>query len=201
MKQSQLFEDATVPNFDLDQYFTPTDLAKEFVDWCSIPHGATVLEPSAGLGALVECISIHCAMTAVELDPDKASELVLNFGDEDGMDIVEADFLEWEPSQRYDVAVMNPPYSMQPAIDALFIRKATIHCDRVCAIVRSVFFNGAGRKAICHDHAIYTRFKPLVNRPQFGGDHSPKADFMFVECRKRKLGEQQRWSFAGGGAQ
>lgn len=194
------------PDFELDQYFTPPDLALEFAKWANPLDDYRILEPSAGTGnlclaAMDEDVVWGADVTGVEFDPEKvkvANDRLRGFGLKDYYGsggtgtVIHGDYLTWtRPGKRYDLALMNPPYTTVPGIDAMFVCKAAQDAARVCAIVRAVFLNGVKRKALCHDHVIYTRIKYLARRPRFGGPHSAKADFIFVECHERQEGETQ----------
>jgi predicted RNA methylase len=102
---------------ELDQFFTPPALAQQVVEMADV-YGRTVLEPSAGRGALVRAaLSGYAArVVAVERDAKLAEELTgatravvhcanfLTRGAED----FERD--------RFDRIVMNPPFSRRQDI-------------------------------------------------------------------------------------
>lgn len=72
----------------------------------------TVLEPSAGNGAIVDALRQHLPenvrIVAVELDDVRAKTLRdRNFPN---VEVVEADFLQWQPDQPFDLIAMNPPF-------------------------------------------------------------------------------------------
>lgn len=84
-------------------YPTPRALAERAVELAEIEPGHTVLEPSAGQGAigdllpawatLVEVAELHCEILRAK-----------------GRDPICADFLRWSPGRRFDRIVMNPPF-------------------------------------------------------------------------------------------
>lgn len=92
-------------------YPTPPDLAKQVVELCEIEEHHTVLEPSAGTGALLAPITRTNGITAVEIDEDMANKLR-----EKGYEVINHDFrslvVETEFCTReFDRIVMNPPFS------------------------------------------------------------------------------------------
>lgn len=91
----------------LDRFFTPADIAAMVVEIADV-EGRSVLEPSAGRGALVEaCQDVGCVyVDCVEIDAEDADHLR-------GLDVrVEVgDFLEVVPHPVYDRVVMNPPFT------------------------------------------------------------------------------------------
>lgn len=87
-------------------YETPESLACRMCRLADIGHGTTVLEPSAGRGAIANTARqyggvVHCS----ELQPKLADEL-----QRQGFNVVQGDFLDTEPDPQYDVVVMNPPF-------------------------------------------------------------------------------------------
>ncbi len=95
------------------QFFeTPLDVVWRLVELARIQPGMTVLEPSAGRGAIAREIKEHvsCALACVELDPAHTADLkplcdLLHTG---------TDFLQFElgpGAAGYDRIVMNPPFS------------------------------------------------------------------------------------------
>jgi predicted RNA methylase len=96
----------------LNGYFpTPAWLCRVMVEVAQISAFHSVLEPSAGEGALAEEIRTRDphALTCVELDPRRAQVLRGK-----GFEVVEGDFLTALPlfgPGRFDRVVMNPPFN------------------------------------------------------------------------------------------
>lgn len=85
---------------------TPPALARRVVELAEIEPGMTVLEPSAGTGALLDALPAGCcAVTAIEIVCSLADRLrridrrVLN-----------QDFLEYDEGVQFDRIIMNPPF-------------------------------------------------------------------------------------------
>lgn len=94
-------------------YFpTPPDLAQRVVDLAEIGPGMRVLEPSAGRGAIADCVPAGCRLDCVELLAENFAALVAK-----GYTAARADFLSGEPDKAYDRIVMNPPFERQQDID------------------------------------------------------------------------------------
>lgn len=87
-------------------YPTPESVAKAAVELAEIGDGHTCLEPSAGTGALVS----H--MPADRTRCIEVSQLRCNVLSAKGLDVTQADFLEWAgvTYDRFDRIVMNPPF-------------------------------------------------------------------------------------------
>lgn len=117
---------ADAPIVKVDQLFpTPTELAITMVDRACLDHGLRVLEPSAGTGALVRAVrdyvrefNLHdVTVDACEVDAN-CRRLLIDLG----CTLVGDDFLGFEPTEPYDVVIMNPPFANNQA--AAHIRHA-----------------------------------------------------------------------------
>jgi predicted RNA methylase len=98
---------------------TPAALAARVVEEANIQAGYSVLEPSAGTGALLEAVDAmglagYCK--AVEISRPLADGLAARFK---GWTVNARDFLEMQPDalDTFDRIVMNPPFAGQADID------------------------------------------------------------------------------------
>ena len=92
------------------QFFeTPDIIARRLIDIACISDGETVLEPSAGRGAIAKLINNKNRCNCVELNEENREYLFDN-----GFSLVGYDFLKH--TQKYDVIVANPPFSKQQDI-------------------------------------------------------------------------------------
>ncbi|MFI5629190.1 class I SAM-dependent methyltransferase [Streptomyces sp. NPDC051664] len=91
---------------------TPPSLVTQVVDLAGVCAGMSVLEPSAGSGAMTAEIAKRGGVVdAVELDSHRAG-LLREQGD--SRRVVERDFLDLDPldyAEGFDRVVMNPPFS------------------------------------------------------------------------------------------
>ena len=151
---------------DLDQFFTPASLAADVVKAVGV-HNLSVLEPSAGGGALViECIRKGAAsVRMVEKDPKLAQALMTHTFTGDN-DVEQEDFMVWRgPSARlYDRVVMNPPFSKQQ--DIAHVMKAFGHLrpqGKLIAIMAAgVSFRGDKKSVAFREHvAAFGTMVPL----------------------------------------
>jgi hypothetical protein len=88
-------------------YETPRQVVIDMLEYMGIGTNDTVLEPSAGHGAILDVIREqhpHTKLVAVELDADKCEILKGK-----GYEPVQGDFLEH--NAQYDCIVANPPFS------------------------------------------------------------------------------------------
>jgi hypothetical protein len=95
-----------IPDQKAHQFYpTPPDLARRVVEAADIQDGHSVLEPSAGQGALAKYLPEHAMLVEVSRLHCFA---LLQRGFKD---ILAADFLTWSPGRRFDRIVMNPPFA------------------------------------------------------------------------------------------
>jgi len=96
-----------LPDQKAHQYYpTPEKLACIAVDWADIGEADQCLEPSAGQGGIADYMPKD-RTTCVEISPLHCAVLKAK-----GFTAVEGDFLTWAmTASRYDVIVMNPPFS------------------------------------------------------------------------------------------
>ena len=95
---------------------TPQALAQQVIEAADIKPGQRVLEPSAGLGALVDPLMdfVGIKLVAVEVNQDLAKRLSAQYPEND---IRCADFLECNGDLgAFDRIVMNPPFADQADI-------------------------------------------------------------------------------------
>jgi hypothetical protein len=95
-------------------YPTPESLARRVSDLAEVGPAHTVLEPSAGQGALIEQLPPEQKVTAVEVSELHCEILRarFTFG---GVEVVQADFVDkawaWmSEGRRFDRVLMNPPF-------------------------------------------------------------------------------------------
>lgn len=112
-------EDGTAPRavtaFNLFQ--TPPDLAARMAQLLEPAPGMKILEPSAGLGRLIDAIAaFNPEVTAVEIAPQCARELYEQ--NRPRLRLKQADFLNLLriDGQPFDGAIMNPPFHMRADI-------------------------------------------------------------------------------------
>lgn len=97
---------------------TPADLAESLVALLDPKPGARVLEPSAGLGRILDALKPFepVEVVAVEVAASCAGELFRQ--DRQGVTIKQRDFLTVTPEEigLFDAVVMNPPFHMRADI-------------------------------------------------------------------------------------
>lgn len=187
----------------LSQWFTPADIAARMARWAGNVSG-TVLEPSAGSGALLDAwlterdadfpgSPTRVPVDVVELDPSFAS-LIAGADYGPGVLVECCDYLtRAAPAQRYALGLANPPY--EDGLDGLFLAKMMTECDRIIALVRLAALAGSGRHASVwsriESHADGWHMPGLAvfsSRPVFDGPESAsgsaKSDFVCVKLSR-----------------
>lgn len=97
-----------LPSKDLAFYETPQEAIDHLMDRVSFTSGASVLEPSAGRGAIVRALAKRGATVhAVEIHAGRCAELKAA-----GASIVHnRNFLNMKPLPMFGAVVMNPPFN------------------------------------------------------------------------------------------
>lgn len=110
----------SLPEKKTHQFFqTPEALADRVVDIAEIGEKHSVLEPSAGHGAICKFLPKE-RLTCIELAYFNCRVL-----QKKGYSPIQADFLQWESDLKFDRVILNPPYSKNRALDHL--KKARQH--------------------------------------------------------------------------
>ena len=94
---------------ELQQFYTPADLAERVIAEADLQPGMSVLEPSAGRGALAApAFLAGCLVHCVEKDERNVHILASTAFEQ----VVHGDFLACEPTAgSYDRVLMNPPFT------------------------------------------------------------------------------------------
>lgn len=95
-----------------DNFFTKPEIAKQCIDFfyqtCPFCKDNKVLEPSAGNGSFIQYLN---NFTALDIIPEAEN-------------ILEQDFLQWNPDRTDYVCLGNPPYGYRSQMAKAFIEKA-----------------------------------------------------------------------------
>lgn len=92
----------------IDYYATPEPLGLKMVEWANIIPGDSVLEPSAGHGAIARFFPETVSAKAIELSNELASRLAVNTSAE----VITGSFENHNVINKYDAIVMNPPFGI-----------------------------------------------------------------------------------------
>jgi len=101
------------------QFFgTPSELAEKLVYYADLKNHDTILEPSAGQGAIVEHINKHCSVVPDCFELMEVNKIILNKTDLK-FELVGDDFLKSD-SKEYSKIIANPPFSKNQDITHVY---------------------------------------------------------------------------------
>lgn len=170
------------PSLDsaLSQYHTPVKLARKIVKWAKIDSTTIALEPSAGGGNIVrELIRVNATVEAVEIDPRWVKVLRHEFS---ATAIIDANFLEWMPSSRYHMAIMNPP--LDEGVGTYHVKHALRFAPRVISILRGQDLHCKERYRNLWSDCDLAGLALLVQRPVYCGKGG-QIETIVVDVRRK----------------
>lgn len=151
---------------DFAFYPTPDAVAARMVELAELPtnHTFTILEPSAGDGAILRAIPSHFDCCAVEFNHHRAAKLRNAFP---FWKIIEGDFLKFSPTMDYPRALLNPPFNDR--IEAVHVVKAFSHLKPggiLVGIIPEGWWTREDTKAVVfREFLSRTEYKPSEKLP------------------------------------
>lgn len=147
---------AAVSAFQLFQ--TPPAIAARLVALLGLSAGARVLEPSAGLGRILDALAPAqpAEVVAVEIAPECSGALYKQ--DRRAVRIVQRDFLTVRPDDfgRFDAVAMNPPFHLRADVaHILHARQFLRPGGRLAALCMDTAHRAAALRDLC------TTWEPL----------------------------------------
>ena len=121
----------------VDYFPTPEPLGYKMVEWANMGEGDTMLEPSAGHGAIARYAPKGNQMVAIEPSQSLFTKLQLKAGGL-GRKFQNTIFENYDISNKHDVVVMNPPFGTAGATAIAHLGKAFKHLEeggRVVALI------------------------------------------------------------------
>lgn len=118
-----------------DYFATPEPLGLKMVEWANVHPGDSVLEPSAGHGAIARWFPQGAQRSAIEPSLELRSRLAMVFGDGK---LMGGDFESHHVVNKYDAIVMNPPFGTAGRTAVDHLAKAADHLregGRIVAII------------------------------------------------------------------
>jgi predicted RNA methylase len=110
-------------NAGIDYFPTPPKVANRVVEKADIKPGMTVLEPSAGNGAIAD--AVRQSTPSARIATNEISGQLVDILEAKGYSNTQKDFLSMPTGQKYDRIVMNPPFGKGTAgTDQAHIRHA-----------------------------------------------------------------------------
>lgn len=144
------------------QFFeTPEGIAKKLIKMADIQDGETVLEPSAGKGAIAKFVN---GCLCLEKNDKNRDYLI-----EKGFDVAMSDdFLNY--NTKHDVIIANPPFTKQQDID---------HVTHMIELANRVVVSVMSTSVIFRSNKKTVEFRELVE--SFGGTIEPLPEKSFSE--------------------
>lgn len=121
----------------VDYFPTPEPLGYKMMEWANMGEGDTVMEPSAGHGAIARYAPKGNQMVAIEPSQSLFTKLQLKAGGL-GRKFQNTIFENYDISNKHDVVVMNPPFGTAGATAIAHLGKAFKHLEeggRVVALI------------------------------------------------------------------
>lgn len=121
----------------IDYFPTPEPLGYKMVEWAGLSEGDSVLEPSAGHGAIARYVPKTNEMVSIEPSQSLFTKLQLKAGGL-GRKFLNNTFENYALNNKHDVIVMNPPFGKAGALAIQHVDKAFKHLDeggRIVAII------------------------------------------------------------------
>lgn len=168
-----------------DFYATPLETVYSLLDnYDGIKPGDTILEPSAGNGNIIQALrdrGYKNIIGAIELRAEEANNLV-----ELADDVIIANYLDLNPknSDRWDVIIGNPPYSLaQEFIDKSLELLAP--GGRLIFLLRTNFLESQ-KRAIWWQDKIPSGLYVLSKRPSFTGKGTDATSYSWFIWTNRQ---------------
>lgn len=121
----------------IDYFPTPEPLGYKMVEWAGLGEGDSVLEPSAGHGAIARYVPKANELVSIEPSQSLFTKLQLKAGGL-GRKFLNNTFENYALNNKHDVIVMNPPFGKAGTLAIQHIDKAFKHLDeggRILAII------------------------------------------------------------------
>lgn len=165
---------------EYDYYPTPPWCVDRLLDRePSLIHGmCSALEPSVGDGAIVRAVEAWCSRACVSGLRWTGVELrggALRHDTPLAVHVGGQDFRTWEPnhSNRFDIAIGNPPFSIAEGI----VRRCLGMADVTAMLLRVGFLGSSERLDFWHGIAACPALRVLPNRPSFDGKGTDSSTY------------------------
>jgi predicted RNA methylase len=143
------------------QFFeTPEKIALKLIEMANIQNGETILEPSAGKGAIAKFIK---GCDCVEINEENRKYLI-----ENNFNLVGKDFLEF--NNKYDVIIANPPFTKQQDI---------LHVEHMLDLAKHRVVSVMSSSVLFRTNKKTEEFRKRINR--LGGIFTGLPEKSFAE--------------------
>jgi hypothetical protein len=157
----------------VDYFATPEPVGLKMVEWASLYPGESMLEPSAGHGAIARYTPFGVKLTAVEPSTGLASRLALVMPDSARLE--QTTFEQLHVSNKFSGIVMNPPFGHGGATAVEHIAKAAEHLKDGGRIVALIPTGPAADKAF--DNFLHGGSPAAINLYKLADIKLPPSTF------------------------
>lgn len=189
----------------VDYFPTPEPLGYKMMEWANMGEGDTVLEPSAGHGAIARYAPKGNQMVAIEPSQSLFTKLQLKAGGL-GRKFQNTIFENYDISNKHDVVVMNPPFGTAGATAIAHLGKAFKHLEeggRVVALIPRCSTDKKFEKWIEGEKTAVMRAEvalPDIVFKQAGTNVVCRVvvvDKISNEAMRAKAGSVEKWDLGG----
>ena len=189
----------------VDYFPTPEPLGYKMMEWANMGEGDTVMEPSAGHGAIARYAPKGNQMVAIEPSQSLFAKLQLKAGGL-GRKFVNTIFENYDISNKHDVVVMNPPFGTAGATAIAHLGKAFKHLEeggRVVALIPRGSTDKKFEKWINGEKTAVMRAEvelPDIVFKQAGTNVVCRVvvvDKISNEAMRAKAGSVEKWNLGG----
>ena len=189
----------------VDYFPTPEPLGYKMMEWANMGEGDTVLEPSAGHGAIARYAPKGNQMVAIEPSQSLFTKLQLKAGGL-GRKFQNTIFENYDISNKHDVVVMNPPFGTAGATAIAHLGKAFKHLEeggRVVALIPRGSTDKKFEKWINGEKTAVMRAEvelPDIVFKQAGTNVVCRVvvvDKISNEAMRAKAGSVEKWNLGG----
>lgn len=125
-------------------YETPLEVVDRMIELADLEAGMTILEPSAGKGAIIKRLPKSCKVIAVELNKEMADKIATM---KNVSSVEQNDFLKCNKNfTRVNRVIMNPPFTRQQDIDHVIHAFNMLKNDGKLVSVMSMSFTFSSTK-------------------------------------------------------
>ena len=178
------------------EFYTPEIIAKrmiEYVDWSNV---SLALEPSAGIGNIVHEINKeapHVQVDAYEINEKSIAKF------KGKANVVHANFMDIKDESKYDLVVMNPPFSGKQDIDHILHAYSLLKEDaHLISIASTSWIANTDKKSMAFKDFLMKRDADIeVIKGESFKESGTTVDVSLIKLRKRDGNEKEFQSRVG----
>jgi len=154
----------TKKRHDYDYYVTPEWVITKLLEHRRL-YG-NILDPTAGDGAILKAIrnfGYKNFLTAVEIRREEEKKL------QELGNVFITDFLTWQPDQKYDTIITNPPYNIAKEI-IMKCHEIVSEKGQIIMLMKTAYLESGDRYSFWQNYPLSFLYA-LSERPYFDDDY------------------------------